>query len=789
MKKALLTKLMLLLCALIAGSSSVWAGENDPIEVTISYSDIPDGFTATTGTSGNFTKTVKTADDLTINYSGINTKSKADAADHAYGYAMFLKNYGYIYSSTVPSGYYPSKVTVTFTSGTGETGKAGISYGTAAITTRDANVTGAVAKNGTCELTNSDQTKLYWNFSTTGANVQVNNIKVVYSKITAANVTSAPTISGNTPFLSTTTVTITNSASADGATIYYTTDGSDPTTSSSTYSAPFNVNATTTVKAIAKLSDKDASSVVSQTFTKVTPMTVAAAITAINALEDGGTIADQCVAGVISQIDSYNSSYKSITYWISDDGTTSSQLEVYSGKGLNGADFSAISDLNVGDQVTVYGTLKKFGTSPNTTPEFNQNSQLLSYSATGTAAPIITASNVTIDSEATSGEITYTIDNPTAASLTAAVKSGDWISNVQVDAGNKKVTFSVTQNDGEQRIGYITLSYEGATSKDVKVTQKASYGIAKLPFAFDGGKADVETTLGLTHTGLGSDYSYSPKLKFDGAGDELILKINDNPSVLTFDIKGNSFSEGTFTVQTSANGVTYTDLKSYTELGTVSHETLDLASTVRYIKWIYTSKSGGNVALGRIGVDCDAVTIPAAGYTTYCNATTKAVSFARVTAYKVSNVGATSVTLEEITEAPANTPVILNGAAGTYALDIIASASAVGTNKLNVSDGNATTDDANTVYALAAKGEPAVVGFYKVKAGVKVPAGKCYLSVAVTSAPEYLGFGGDGNTTSVNDVRSKMEEGRGEFYNLAGQRVAQPTKGLYIVNGKKVVIK
>ena len=29
----------------------------------------------------------------------------------------------------------------------------------------------------------------------------------------------------------------------------------------------------------------------------------------------------------------------------------------------------------------------------------------------------------------------------------------------------------------------------------------------------------------------------------------------------------------------------------------------------------------------------------------------------------------------------------------------------------------------------------------------------------------------------------------GEFYNLAGQRVAQPTKGLYIVNGKKVVIK
>ena len=749
------------------------------VDVTISYTDIPDGYTATTGTSGTFTKTVATANDLTIAYAGINTKSKADAADHSYGYAMFLKNNGFIYSSTAPTGYYPSKVTVTFGSNTGTSGQAGITFGTAAITERNASVTGAVSKGGTCELTNNDQTKLYWNFSTTGANVQVDNVVVVYTPINTSKV-STPTISGYENFLTSTKATIT--CGTDGATIQYSTNGGHTWVN---YSVPITIHETTTLLAKAYKDGLTDSEQTSKTFTKRTPTTVADALTAIDALDDNGTIADQCVAGIISQVVSYGSN--AITYWISDDGTTTSQLEVFKGKGLNGANFTAKTDLNVGDQVTVFGTLKKYVSGTNTTPEFDAGSQLLSYEATGTPTPAINASNVTIDSEATSGEITYTIDNPTAASLTAAVKEGDWISGINVTAD--KVTFSVTQNDGEQRIGYITLSYEGATNKDVKITQKASYGIAKLPFAFDGGKDDVETTLGLTHTGLGSDYSYSPKLKFDGAGDELILKINDNPSVLTFDIKGNSFSEGTFTVQTSADGVTYTDLKSYTEIGTVSHETLDLASTVRYIKWIYTSKSGGNVALGRIGVNCDAVTIPEAGYATYCNATTKAVSFARVTAYKVSNVGATSVTLEEITEAPANTPVILNGAAGTYALDIIASASAVGTNKLNVSDGNATTDDANTVYALAAKGEPAVVGFYKVKAGVKVPAGKCYLSVAVTSAPEYLGFGGDGNTTSVNDVRSKMVEGRGEFYNLAGQRVAQPTKGLYIVNGKKVVIK
>ena len=50
-----------------------------------------------------------------------------------------------------------------------------------------------------------------------------------------------------------------------------------------------------------------------------------------------------------------------------------------------------------------------------------------------------------------------------------------------------------------------------------------------------------------------------------------------------------------------------------------------------------------------------------------------------------------------------------------------------------------------------------------------------------------INFGG--GTTGIADVRSQMEEGRGEYYNLNGQRVAQPNKGLYIINGKKMVVK
>ena len=53
-----------------------------------------------------------------------------------------------------------------------------------------------------------------------------------------------------------------------------------------------------------------------------------------------------------------------------------------------------------------------------------------------------------------------------------------------------------------------------------------------------------------------------------------------------------------------------------------------------------------------------------------------------------------------------------------------------------------------------------------------------------------LGIGSDTGTTDIQTL--DVERGKTNdrtIYNMNGQRVAQPTKGLYIVNGKKVVIK
>lgn len=81
-----------------------------------------------------------------------------------------------------------------------------------------------------------------------------------------------------------------------------------------------------------------------------------------------------------------------------------------------------------------------------------------------------------------------------------------------------------------------------------------------------------------------------------------------------------------------------------------------------------------------------------------------------------------------------------------------------------------------------------LVAFYKVNSngGSKVNAGTAYLQVSSAAARDFFTL--DNDATAIEAVKQESEI-NGECYNLAGQRISQPTKGLYIVNGKKVVIK
>ena len=100
--------------------------------------------------------------------------------------------------------------------------------------------------------------------------------------VAQATEVATPVITGETPFIGTTTVTIT--CEAQNATVYYTIDGTEPTNQSTEYTAPFELNESATVKAIAYDVTGATSTVVSKEFVKT--LTVATAAEYL-ALEDG----------------------------------------------------------------------------------------------------------------------------------------------------------------------------------------------------------------------------------------------------------------------------------------------------------------------------------------------------------------------------------------------------------------------------------------------------------------------------------------------------------------------
>ena len=170
--------------------------------------------------------------------------------------------------------------------------------------------------------------------------------------------------------------------------------------------------------------------------------------------------------------------------------------------------------------------------------------------------------------------------------------------------------------------------------------------------------------------------------------------------------------------------------------------------------------------------------VGSAGWATYSSAYN--VSLGSDKGYAAKAHGS-YVELIPVTEVPANNAVLIEGA-GKHTFDVVASATAIGDNDLQISDGTV-TGDGSTIYALGKKNE--VVGFAKVKNGTKIPKGKAYLVIAGGAARDFIGLD---DATAIDAVKQNAKADN-LYFNLAGQRVAQPTKGLYIVNGKKVIVK
>ena len=173
---------------------------------------------------------------------------------------------------------------------------------------------------------------------------------------------------------------------------------------------------------------------------------------------------------------------------------------------------------------------------------------------------------------------------------------------------------------------------------------------------------------------------------------------------------------------------------------------------------------------------------PAKEYSTYV--TTQALDFSSVSgleAYVATSATAGGVTLTQVTAVPAKTPLILKGTVDTeYSVPFATSATAPATNKLKAGDGTTTIGGTSIDYVLN-DGK-----FYRANEGT-VAVGKAYLHL--DAAPEAheltLIFGDD--ATGIQNIKVGAEDN--VYYDLQGRRVLYPKKGLYIVNGKKVILK
>ena len=179
------------------------------------------------------------------------------------------------------------------------------------------------------------------------------------------------------------------------------------------------------------------------------PYTVAEAIAAIKA---GAPTSEVYVTGIVSDVYFYNDQYKSLSYYISDDGK-SKDMQVYSGKGLNGADFTSKNDLKVGQKVTIKGIIKSF-TNKNGTEimEVDKNSTITK-----------------IEGEGTGGEVTP--EKPDSPDTGDGMTSSVITNNKAGDVALQSNTYGSQSVDDENT--WYTWTYDNITYKGAKLAISA----------------------------------------------------------------------------------------------------------------------------------------------------------------------------------------------------------------------------------------------------------------------------------------------------------------------------
>ena len=547
------------------------------------------------------------------------------------------------------------------------------------------------------------------------------------------------------------------------------------------------------------------------------PFTVAQAIAYYDDADYSNTT-EVYVKGIISKIDEVSVSNGNATYYISDDGTTASQLEVYRGKYLEGANFESEDQIATGDEVVVKGKLAIY----HDIKEFAQGNELVSLTRGKEAAEIaFNPTTITI----TEGEdfeqptfanpnnldVTFESDNEEVAMWdedNAELVLMDAIGTAVITAtfaGNDSylpatATLTVTVKQPAQKVKYgLVTSTDQITSGNYLIV----YEGGDNALAFDGSLATLDANNNTKEVTVS----------------KRVIEVEDPDIYFTIDAENGTLKSALgkyIGVSSNSNGLktaddasTYTNSFSIDENGNAvitavfdgSTMTLRFNKTTNASRFRYYKNAGQEaIRLYKEGLEpvfeTATVTISESTYATFYYENKAFEIPEGVTASAVVKEGnsLTEIPVEGVI--PAGCPVLLSGAQGEYEFVESAEAGNLPTaNSLVGSEEGGKYDEAGyKYYVLCWKDKnKSAVGFYFLSgskgAYATVKAHQAFLRVenAEASANGYaLGFD---ETTGISTVEAAAADLSAPVYNLAGQRVNGSYKGVVIQNGVKRVNK
>jgi len=667
MVKQLQFKLMLLLCALVVGSGSVWADTS-----TVTASQVTSSSVTWTG-SGSEEWSVSVdggalGQNVTSGYAQIGTRSNPSNS------VTFSTSEisGTITSIIVDCASYSGLGTISATVG-------GNAFGTQlqSVPSWSSSSGGDVTFSGNA----SGQIVITMTNGSGGRAMYVKSITVTYTPSGSGSSVAAPTFSPTAGEVAKgSTVTL---EQPDATYIIYTTDGSDPSwdpMNGTEYESPIVINRVTTIKAIAVDADDNVSDIATATYTliKVEPELSFTTANYEVSIDD--------VSSFVSQTINNPHNITGITYSV----TPASVASIDASTGV----------------VTLTGAKGK----ATVAATFDGNDEYLPST------------------------VRYTINvyNPNEALFDFASKTDDYGSGVETTTDgstyiteekvwtNGVITLTTNgkyrwwDNDGTLRF------YSNNPASTIVVTAAAGYLLTDITIT--GGQQFIS-----------NDANYSSG-KWEGVAKSLTLTYNSSSSV-----------------------------------------------NVKTITVGYTNKVNA--------------TVTTAGWATYIP--TDDAQFASGDAYVVTeaNVTAGTVTVAEVASVPANTPVLLKGA-GTKTVTLLTDAPAApATNLLSICNGLAPATG-NYYWVLSDNDGTAQFMQWLNTAGTtdySILNGRVVMILdkdasQAPSAARALRFVFD-ETTGISATVKDNGEKNHVVYNLNGQRVVKPTKGLYIVGGKKVLVK